>query len=288
MSKLNYRSIFISDVHLGTRDCHAAYLLDFLQSTDCEHLYLVGDIFDLWSMRKQVHWTAEQSAVVQCIFDKAAAGTEVTFIPGNHDALLRDFVGTTFRGVKVRRDAIHTAADGRRFLVSHGDEFDTVVKHNALLRFIGDNVYYWLLRLNRWYNGLGCRLGIRYWSLATWLKSRVGNARAYIRKFEEAAALTANDQELDGYICGHIHKASIEKINGALYCNDGDWVEHCTALVEDDAGWLQLLHWSDHQRVELITQGQEVAPAGIPPGSPALALLMQQYEIEVSSAKEAA
>lgn len=258
MSQLKFRSIFISDVHLGTKNCKAGYLLDFLQQSETDTLYLVGDIFDLWQMKKSVHWTPEQNAVLKEIFDNAESGTEVIYIPGNHDALLRDFVGTTFRGVKVRLNAEHTAADGRRFFVSHGDEFDSVVRHNKLLLFIGDHSYNALLRMNRWMNRYQQLRGKPYWSLSSWLKSRFNNAAHYIDKFETAAARAAGQRDFDGYICGHIHKAGIRKIDGALYCNDGDWVEHCTALTEDENGWLQLLHWSDHTRIEAISQGETI------------------------------
>ncbi|MDO6462015.1 UDP-2,3-diacylglucosamine diphosphatase [Granulosicoccaceae sp. 1_MG-2023] len=264
MSKLKFRSIFISDVHLGTKNCKAGYLLDFLQQSDCAHLYLVGDIFDLWQMKKSVHWSKEQSAVVNEIFRKAANGTRVTYIPGNHDALLRDFSGTRFLGIDVRLNAEHTAADGRRFFVSHGDEFDSAVRHNKLLLFIGDHSYSALLRLNRWMNRYQRLRGKPYWSLSGWLKTRLNNAAHYIAKFENAAARAAAQQQFDGYICGHIHKAGIRMIDGALYCNDGDWVEHCTALTEDENGWLQLLHWSDHARIEAISQDGVVENLNLP------------------------
>ena len=258
MGTLRCRSVFISDVHLGTRECRADYLLDFLNSVRCEHLYLVGDIFDLWSMRRSVYWTADQSAVLQRILHMARSGTRVTYIPGNHDELFRDFAGSEFHGVQVRLNAEHLSADGRRFFVSHGDEFDGDVRHNALLKAVGDGAYQMLLKGNRVYNAWRRRRGHGYWSLSAWLKTRVGNARAYIRKFEEAAAQEALKSGFDGYICGHIHKAGIERIDGVLYCNDGDWVEHCTTLVEDFSGTMQLLHWSDHCRVEASDGAVEV------------------------------
>lgn len=261
---LRYRSIFISDVHLGTRECRAEYLLDFLESTDCDRLYLVGDIFDLWSMRKSVYWNPDHSAVVQAVFDKARDGTEVIYIPGNHDELMRDFIGAEFSGVRLMRNAIHVTADGRRFFVSHGDEFDGLVKHNRVLKFIGDGAYNLLLAGNRRFNVLRRRLGYRYWSLSSYLKTRVNNAVQYIRKFEETAAQTARRENCDGYICGHIHKAGIESIDEVLYANTGDWVEHCTALVEDFHGRLQLLHWSDARRVEIVHGAEGVMAAGMP------------------------
>lgn len=264
MGKLHYRSIFISDLHLGTRDCRAGYLLDFLDSTESRYLYLVGDIFDLWSMRQRVHWTPEHSAVVNKIFEKASRGTRVVYIPGNHDELCRDFAGMEFRGVAIRLNATHTTADGRRFFVSHGDEFDAAVKHNRLLKLVGDRAYYLLLAANRWFNALRRRLGRPYWSLSACLKTRVGKAAAYIRKYERAVAFEAGRREMDGYICGHIHKAGIERIDGRLYCNDGDWVEHCTALTEDFEGNLHLVHWADLKRVERVSRGAGIDDSVVP------------------------
>lgn len=252
MAAIECRSIFISDVHLGTRECRAEYLLDFLESSLCDHLYLVGDIFDLWSMRRRVFWSAEHSAVIQALLDKAQSGTRVIYIPGNHDGALRVFAGTEFQGIRVRLEAEHLTADGRRFLVSHGDEFDALVRHNRLVKALGDGAYQMLLRLNRHYNRWRGYMGHPYWSLSAHVKNRVTRARRYMRRFEEAAAGEAVRRSYDGYICGHIHKAGIEPIQGVLYCNDGDWVEHCTALTEDYQGNLHLLHWSDHARTEVI------------------------------------
>ncbi len=249
---LRYRSVFISDVHLGTRDCQAEFLLDFLRSIECDRLYLVGDIIDFWAMRKSVYWTEAQSAVVQTILSKAQDGNEVVYIPGNHDALLRDYCDAEFNGVKLRRQAAFCSMDGRRFRVSHGDEFDAQVKHNLLTKFIGDNAYMWLLGMNRWSQSLRARFGFKYWSLAGFLKTRMGKVNRHIRRFEEAAAQRARFDHYDGFICGHIHKPGIRDYAGILYCNDGDWVETCSALVEDEFGNLQLLHWSDHQKVQQI------------------------------------
>ena len=268
MQPLEYRAIFISDIHLGTRDCRADYLLDFLRNTHAETLYLVGDVVDLWAMRRHVHWPPEHSAVLQAFLDKAKQGCRVVYIPGNHDETLREFVGVIFNGIEVRRDAVHVSGDGRRFFVSHGDEFDGIVRGNPLLHVVGDRFYGLLLWLNRQANGLRRRFGRPYWSLSSWIKSRVGGAKRYVRRFEQTAARAAAHERYDGYICGHIHKAGIERYGDTLYCNDGDWVEHCTALVEDHDGRLQLLHWADHKRVDRLHQGDEVVDAALPlPGS---------------------
>ena len=232
MSTLRYRSIFISDVHLGTRHCKADYLLDFLKSCESENLYLVGDIFDLWEMKKRVYWTQAQNAIVSEIIRRAENGTNVIYIPGNHDMWFRNMVGSEYRGIKIRLNAEHTTADGRRFFVSHGDEFDALVQHNPLMLKIGDYAYNWLLKLNRLLNSLRYLTGRPYWSLSAWLKTRVKNANQYIEKFEIAASIQAKKDNYNGYICGHIHKSGIRDVDGVLYCNDGDWVEHCTALTE--------------------------------------------------------
>ncbi|MCG5496966.1 UDP-2,3-diacylglucosamine diphosphatase [Ectothiorhodospira haloalkaliphila] len=270
MASIHCRSIFLSDVHLGTRQSRADYLLDFLESTECESLYLVGDIFDLWSMKRSVYWSTDHSAVIQCILDKAQAGTRVIYIPGNHDEALRAFVGTVFQGVSVQRQAEHVTADGRRFLVSHGDEFDTLVKHNRLAKALGDGAYKVLLRINQAYNAWRMRMGHSYWSLSGHVKTRVGKAREYIRRFEAAAAGRAAERNYDGYICGHIHKAGIERIDGVLYCNDGDWVEHCTALLEDFQGNIRLMHWSNHSREEALHRAPALTPTPLPPAGEGL------------------
>lgn len=261
---LRYRSVFISDLHLGSKDCKAEFLLDFLRSVECEHLYLVGDIFDFWAMRKSVYWTNAQSAVVQLILYKARNGVKVTYIPGNHDSLVREFCGIQYEGVAVERNAVFDAADGRKFFVSHGDEFDVLMKHNVLTKFMGDKVYYYLLSLNRLTQRVRNTIGLKYWSLSGFLKTRSKKVSGYIRRFEMAAAKRAKYDHYDGYICGHIHKPGIEEIDGVLYCNDGDWVETCTALVEDEFGNIHLLHWSDHQRVEKMAEAAVELPIDLP------------------------
>lgn len=264
MSHLDYRAIFISDIHLGTPDCRADYLLDFLRHARCDTLYLVGDVFDLWAMRRQVHWPASHSEIVRTFFELAANGTRVVYIPGNHDESLRLWAGTTFKGVDIRLDAVHVTLDGRRLRVSHGDEFDAAVRCGRVAQAVGDAAYNFLLWLNRLSAHLRGRWGLPYWSLSAWIKGRVGGARRYVQRFMSAAAHEAGRGEFDGYVCGHIHVAGIEHVDGVLYCNDGDWVEHCTALVESRDGRLQLIHWADHKRVEREHAGDEVVDAGSP------------------------
>ncbi|MCB1755525.1 MAG: UDP-2,3-diacylglucosamine diphosphatase [Gammaproteobacteria bacterium] len=252
-----YRSIFISDVHLGTKNCKSDYLLDFLQETDSEYLYLVGDIFDLIQFGRKFFWTSKQGQIVGEIVKKAQTGTRVVYIPGNHDAVLREITGNSILGIEIKASDEHVMADGRRFFVSHGDEFDTEVRFNRVLHFVGDHGYTLLLNLSRYLNRIRGFFGKPYWSLSSWLKHRFNDANVYIDKFESVAAETALQNEYQGYICGHIHKAGIRQIDGVLYCNDGDWVEHCTALTESHDGTLQLIHWSETSRIEAAEENIE-------------------------------
>ena len=240
-----YRSIFISDVHLGSADCQADYLLDFLDNVSCDTLYLVGDIVDLIAMQRRVHFPQSHRAVVRRLLAIAAAGTRVVYVPGNHDDFLRHFSAQTLFGIELRQKVIHTNADGRRFVVCHGDQFDQVVRCSPLMLLVGDRAHGLLLRLNRWFNAWRRLRRKPYWSLAAWVKSRVGKARAFIRRFEYAALTAAERGHYDGFICGHIHSAGFLRSKDGLYCNDGDWVEHCTALVEQQDGQLAILHWSE-------------------------------------------
>lgn len=262
-----YRSIFISDVHLGTPDCKADYLLDFLRATQCDTLYLVGDIIDLEAMAVRPWWHPLHGAVLGELMRKAGSGTRVVYIPGNHDAPLRGLAGQTIGGVEVRLDAIHEGADGRRFRVSHGDEYDPEDYGKRWLYTVGEAARQFICWANRGLNRLRRRFKLPYLPLTIIAKSRIGKALTYIRRYEHAASARAAAEGLDGHICGHIHYGGIRRINGVLYCNDGDWVEHCTALTEDANGVLQLLHWSEHRTTlahassELLMPSPQVALA---------------------------
>lgn len=248
-TKHHYRSIFLSDIHLGDKGCRADFLLDFLRHTRCETLYLIGDVVDIWAMKNRFFWPKAHHAILRRIIKIAAKGkTRVIYIPGNHDNIARNLAGDSILNIEVHRDYVHTAADGRTFLLCHGDEFDHVLRHTRLNKIIGDAGYHLLLWLNRWGNLLRRLSGKPYWSAATYLKNRLDKARSTIERFEEAAAAEAKSRNLDGVICGHIHQPELRKIDGILYCNDGDWTESCTALVEDHNGWLELIHWSDLQQ----------------------------------------
>jgi UDP-2,3-diacylglucosamine pyrophosphatase LpxH len=257
----HYRSLFISDIHLGTGGCQAELLLDFIRSVDCEQLYLVGDIVDGWKLKGGWFWPQAHNDVVQKILRMARKGTHVTYIPGNHDEFGRDFCGVHFGGVVVARDALHETADGRRFLVTHGDEFDGVVQHARWLAFLGDWSYRTLLMLNTLLNRARRRMGLGYWSLSAFLKVKVKNALQFIERFEEAVAEEARRRGADGVICGHIHKAEMRMIGDILYINDGDWVESCTALAEHADGRLEIIEWAKERSWSMINRAStESAP----------------------------
>ncbi|MGQ9370385.1 UDP-2,3-diacylglucosamine diphosphatase [Azospirillum sp. ST 5-10] len=240
-----YRSIWISDVHLGTRGCKADLLLDFLKHNESDYLYLVGDIVDGWRLRKSWYWPQAHNDVVQKILRRARKGAQVVYIPGNHDEAAREYVGLQFGGVQVMEEAVHVGADGRRYLVIHGDQFDAVVKYAKWLALIGDHAYVILLNVNTAFNWARRKLGFTYWSVSAYLKHKAKSAVEYIGKYEEALAEEARRREVDGIICGHIHNAEMRDMEGVLYCNDGDWVESCTALVEHDTGELEIINWAE-------------------------------------------
>jgi len=240
-----FRTIWISDVHLGTRGCNADLLIDFLDSTDSETMYLVGDIIDGWRLRKKVFWPTAHNDIVWRVLKRAKRGTRIVYVPGNHDEMLRQFVGMNFGGVQIERTAIHVTADGRRLLVMHGDEFDAVMLAHRWLAFVGDTAYTLLMGLNRWVNAVRGRLDLPYWSLSKMAKHKVKNAVAFISAYEEVVARAAAGRGVDGVVCGHIHTAEMREFDGIAYYNDGDWVESCTALVEHFDGRLEVLHWPD-------------------------------------------
>ncbi len=241
---LTVRTVWISDIHLGTSGCQAPALLDFLKSVESQTLYLVGDIIDGWQLRRQWFWPQSHNDVVQKLLRKARKGTRVILVPGNHDEFARRYVDHNFGGVDVVDECVHRLVDGRQLWVTHGDLFDGVVQHARWLAYLGDTLYEWALRLNRHFNSLRARLGLPYWSLSSYLKLKVKRAVSFIGDFEHALAREARRRGLDGVVCGHIHHAEMRMIDGVLYANDGDWVESLTALVEHLDGRLEIVHWS--------------------------------------------
>jgi UDP-2,3-diacylglucosamine pyrophosphatase LpxH len=240
-----YRTIWVSDIHLGTRGCNAHMLIDFLDSVDSEIMYLVGDIIDGWRLRKRWYWPALHNDIVWRVMKRAKRGTRVIYIPGNHDEMFRQFAGLTFGGIEIRRNAIHSTADGRRLLVLHGDEFDTVVLAHRWLAFLGDAAYELLMNLNTAINAVRRRFNLPYWSLSKHAKHKVKNAVEFISRYEEVVTHEARARGVDGVVCGHIHTAEEREFDGVTYYNDGDWVEGCTALVEHFDGRMEILHWAD-------------------------------------------
>jgi UDP-2,3-diacylglucosamine pyrophosphatase LpxH len=258
--KRKYRTVWISDIHLGTRGCNAELLLDFLRSIECDTLYLVGDILDGWRLRKGWYWPHAHNEVVRRLLKLAHRGTRVVLIAGNHDEMLRPYAGMSFGGVTIALEAIHVTADGRRLLVTHGDGFDSVVLYARWLAFLGDQAYDLLLRVNVLVNAVRRRLRLPYWSLSAYLKKRVKNAVQFIGAYEEAVAHAARDAGVDGVVCGHIHSAEIRQIGSVTYYNDGDWVESCTALVEDRAGAMSIVEWAEEHK-----RAAAERPAAAPP-----------------------
>ena len=238
------RSVWISDIHLGTPGCQATALLDFLKSVDSEHLYLVGDIVDGWQLRRGWYWPQSHNDVVQKLLRKARKGTRVVFVPGNHDEFARKYIGVRVGGIEVVDDCVHLTADGRRLWVVHGDDFDGVIQCAKWLAHVGDSAYGVALELSRHLNRLRARCGLPYWSLSKYLKLKVKRAVSFIGDYERAVAREARKRNVQGVVCGHIHHAELREIDGVLYANDGDWVESLTALVEHADGGLELLDWS--------------------------------------------
>jgi UDP-2,3-diacylglucosamine pyrophosphatase LpxH len=236
-----FRTIFLSDVHLGARASQAQALLDFLRDHEADTIYLVGDIIDGWALRKGWYWPQAHNDVVQKLLRKARKGARIIYVPGNHDEFLRNYYGTHFGGIEVVADAMHETADGRRFLVVHGDEFDFVIRHARWLAYLGDWAYDVAILFNRWVSIVRRKLGLTYWSLSAWAKLKVKNAVNVISKFEDQLIAEAAKRGADGVICGHIHHAALREMGGITYVNTGDWVESCSAVVEHEDGRLEIL-----------------------------------------------
>jgi UDP-2,3-diacylglucosamine pyrophosphatase LpxH len=259
------RSIFLSDIHLGTRACQAERLLEFLREYESEHLFLVGDIIDFWAMSRGVHWTPAQNTVVQKILKRARHGVRVVFIPGNHDEAIREHSGIAFGDILVVQEHIHVAADGKRYLLLHGDEFDTITRYHRWLAVLGDHAYALVVRLNVTLSWIRRSLGVPgYWSLSGYAKRKVKTAVSFIDDFEQSVVRNVLERNLDGVICGHIHAATIREISGVKYVNCGDWVDSCTAIVEHADGSMEVIHWGARARA---AQAPAVAALDVADGS---------------------
>jgi UDP-2,3-diacylglucosamine pyrophosphatase LpxH len=241
-----FRSVWISDIHLGTKHARVAELLDFLRTVDCKYLYIVGDFIDGWELKYRWFWRDDYNLLIQKLLRKSRRQTQVIYISGNHDEFIEQFIGVQFGRVTVARQAIHTAADGRKYLVIHGHQADGLTQFNHLLEKIGSHLYNWILDFNLHLNRLRRVLGFGYWSLASYLKFKAKSAVKFVTEYEGTLAAMARNQHADGVICGHIHHAEIKMIDGVQYLNCGDWVENCTALVEDFNGKIQLLHFHEN------------------------------------------
>ncbi len=259
-----YRTGWISDVHLGTRGCNAEALLDFLREYDFETLYVVGDLIDIWALRRGIFWPQSHNDVIQKLLRAGRKGTRLIYIPGNHDEFLAGFLGG-YGAISVQERAIHTTADGRRLLVIHGHELDTVVQNHRWLALAGDIGYRFLLQLNRPVNLARRRLGLNYWSLSAAVKRNVKNAVSFIGEFEKAVVRFSETDNVSGVLCGHIHSPIIRKINGVDYYNSGDWVESCTALVEDFDGTISLVehHTAQHDQPAALGAGAAASSPGV-------------------------
>ena len=261
MGVTRYRTLFLSDFHLGTKGCQSSLLLDFLRRTEAETIYLVGDIVDGWRIKRGWYWPQEHNDVVQKLLRKVRKGVRLIYVPGNHDEFLRDYLGVHFGGIEVAESTIHHGLDGRRYLVTHGDAFDVVVRHARWLALLGDWAYQTALVINAYLNICRRLLGLGYWSLSQWAKLKVKDAVNYIGEYELALVTEAKRQGVDGIVCGHIHHAAINDRLGLRYMNCGDWVESCTALAETHDGEFVIIRWA-----EMVSVQREQEPEGLAVG----------------------
>ncbi len=258
-ARFEYRTLFLSDMHLGTKGCQVGQLINFLTTHDAETIYLVGDIIDKWRLDVRWYWPAEHNSVLQILMQKAKRGTRLVYLPGNHDEFARIHNGTKNDDIEFADRIVHETADGKRLLVVHGDCFDVVLTntHARWLASIGDSAYVAALAINTFVNGIGRRLGFPFWSFSNWAKMRVKGAVNFIGHYEELLVAAAREHNVDGVVCGHIHHAVIHQDFGLTYVNCGDWVESCTAAVEHADGRLELINWAKHREPEALAPGIE-------------------------------
>jgi len=258
------RALFLSDIHLGSRACRAEQLLSFIKDYDHEYIFLIGDIVDFWAMSRSVYWPAPHNTVVQKILKKARHRVKVFLIPGNHDEALREYVGSSFGDIMIVREHIHTAADGRRYILLHGDEYDQVTTYHRWVSILGDVSYHLLVHLNRVLSLIRRKLGVSgHWSLADYAKRNVLRAVSFISDFENSVVHNVKRRGLDGVICGHIHTPAIKRIDGITYINCGDWVDSCTAIVEHYDGRMQLVRWTQ-PAASAVSPAEVMAEAPLP------------------------
>lgn len=265
----HHRALFLSDIHLGKKGCQAELLLSFLKVHDADYIYLIGDIFDGWRLKKGWYWPQTHNDVVQKILRKARKGSKIIYIPGNHDEVMRNYFGTHFGGIEVKESDIFESANGKKFLIIHGDQFDVVIKNAKWLAHVGDWAYEAALNLSTWLNKFRRLWGGQYWSMSRWAKYKVKSAVNFIGDYEDILSHEAKKHDADGIICGHIHHPTIKQINDVSYLNTGDWVESCTAIVEGYDGEFELIYWADtgakaihidndvHQQIEFKSKGSE-------------------------------
>ena len=258
---LHCPAIFLSDIHLGTRGCRADSLLAFLNTYSCDTLYLVGDIVDGWRLKSSFYWPQSHTEVVQKLMEKSRAGTRIVYVVGNHDEFLRKYTDLQLGNVELRDEAVHTTVSGKQLLVTHGDQFDIVTRYHRQLAILGDISYSVLLRLNVWLNLLRERSGYHYWSLSAWVKRKVKSAVSYIGRYEDAVVHECKRRGFDGIVCGHIHHAEACILQGTLYYNCGDWVESCTALLEDESGEISVHEWQQPS-AEIVALKPQVSVGG--------------------------
>lgn len=238
-----YRTIWISDIHLGTKACQSKYLLNFLKHNDSEKLYLVGDIIDGWALKKKWYWPQSHNDVIQKILRKSRKGTKVIYIPGNHDEAVRQFYNLRFSEIKILKEAIHKTKTGKKLWVTHGDQFDAFRRVTKILELIGDGLYTFITWINEKLNKIREKYKKNYWSFSSHIKSKISNVNEYISSYEKFMLRESKLKGCDGVVCGHIHRPSIKKMKDGIYLNDGDWVEHLSALVETKEGELEIIYW---------------------------------------------
>jgi UDP-2,3-diacylglucosamine pyrophosphatase LpxH len=264
-ASIRVRALFLSDLHLGTRGCQAEKLLDFLRLYEADLIYLVGDIVDGWQLKSGWYWPQAHNDVVQKLLRKARKGARMIYVPGNHDEFMREFYGIHFGGIEVIEQTVHQAADGRRYLVIHGDLFDVVIRHARWLALLGNHAYDWAISLNTHFNTIRRLFGLPYWSLSRWIKLKVKNAVNFIGEYEKTLSGEARRHHVDGVICGHIHHPVIRQFDDMLYVNCGDWVESCTAAVEHFNGQLEIIEWVQGDPASSAAEnGTSPAPASLP------------------------